>query len=168
MAEIDPRLDQRLRVVRADPGWAGELYWRSAAAGEAVASMLGVALPERANRWTEGTVDALWLAPGHVLLLSSAAPAVPAATPEAHLVETTGAWAGFAVVGDVAAALLARGTPLDLDPRLFGPGDCARTWFAQLRVVIRRRQGGFDLLCDRAIAAWLDDWFADVLTGFTP
>lgn len=72
--------------------------------------------------------------------------------------------AGFTIAGKLAAELLARGTALDLEELTEG----TRTWtlFAGRSVELRRREGGFDLVCAAEDETHLEDWFAGALTSF--
>lgn len=71
---------------------------------------------------------------------------------------------GFTIAGTLAAALLALGTALDPDTLDEGAGSQAN--FAGFDVVLRRRAGGFDLLCATADGAALEDWLAAALSTF--
>jgi sarcosine oxidase subunit gamma len=118
----------------------------------AVRQATGLGLPTRANTVeTAGSLAALWLAPDEWLLVGPGDAAT--AGREAALVGTLRvALAGLhvaitdvseartiiTVAGPRARDLLAKGTPLDLHPRVFGPGHCAQTAMASANVILRQ------------------------------
>jgi sarcosine oxidase subunit gamma len=63
--------------------------------------------------------------------------------------------------GAAARELLACGTPLDLRPVLFGPGQCTRTRCAEFTVLLDHRADGIDVYVDISLAyafwAWIED-----------
>jgi len=139
-----------------------------------VRQVTGLGLPIRANTVeTAGDLAALWLAPDEWLLVGPTDPAT--AGREAALAGTLRvALAGLHVaVTDVSEArtvitlagprardLLAKGTPLDLHPRVFGPGRCAQTAMASANVILRQ-------LDDRpAYEIHVLNSFADYLWGW--
>jgi sarcosine oxidase subunit gamma len=65
------------------------------------------------------------------------------------------------VAGASARELLACGTPLDLRPTVFGPGQCTRTRCADFTVLLDHRAAGIDVYVDVTLAtafwAWLED-----------
>jgi heterotetrameric sarcosine oxidase gamma subunit len=63
--------------------------------------------------------------------------------------------------GTATAAVLAKGTPLDLRPQRFLQGHCARTWCAGFTVVLDRVADGIDVYVDtsQSVAFW--DWLGD-------
>lgn len=118
----------------------------------AVRQATGLDLPSRANTVeTAGSLAALWLAPDEWLLVGPGDAATVGR--EAALVGTLRvALAGLhvavtdvseartiiAVAGPRARDLLTKGTPLDLHPRVFGPGRCAQTAMASANVILRQ------------------------------
>lgn len=76
--------------------------------------------------------------------------------------EMTDGLAMLEVSGAAVRELLAKGCGLDLHPRAFPPGRCARTRLAQIAVVVDCRAATrFELYVARSHAAWLHDWLAD-------
>lgn len=63
--------------------------------------------------------------------------------------------------GTANAAVLAKGTPLDLRPLRFPQGHCARTWCAGFTVVLDRLADGIDVYVDSSLAVAFWDWLGD-------
>jgi heterotetrameric sarcosine oxidase gamma subunit len=63
--------------------------------------------------------------------------------------------------GAATAAVLAKGTPLDLRPHRFLQGHCARTWCAGFTVVLDRVADGIDVYVDSSLAVAFWDWLED-------
>ena len=76
------------------------------------------------------------------------------------LVDLTDGLAVFEVSGSAVREVLAKGCGLDFDPRCFAAGQCARTRFAQIPVVIdcTQESGVFELYVPRSYAHYLKDW----------
>ena len=71
----------------------------------------------------------------------------------AALTDQTDAWAGLALAGPDAEAVLARLVPLDLAPQAFPAGAAARSLLRHLPLLIVRQPEGFELLVPRSYAA---------------
>lgn len=138
--------------LRGDPAAKGFLA--------AVRGALGFELPLAANTTASGASHvAYWLGPDE-WLLATADGAALALSLKAALAGT------FAAVTEVGAgnevlvleAAVARGAlasecPLDLDPRAFGPGQCAQTRFAHAAVLLRPLENGaIELVVRRSFA----------------
>jgi sarcosine oxidase, subunit gamma len=84
------------------------------------------------------------------------------------LVDLTAGLLVFEVSGARARNVLTKSCGLDFEPRLFSPGRCARTRFAQIPVVIDSVQGGasFELYVPRSYDAYLQDWLEDASLEF--
>jgi sarcosine oxidase, subunit gamma len=138
-----------------------------AAAGAA----LGVEVPASACRASvSGTKAALWLGPDEWLLLvpPQDADALSAALAgHAHsLVDVGHRQAAFEVHGPDAAALLAAGCPLDLDPGAFPVGMCTRTMLAKAEVILwRTGPQVFRLEVWRSFAAYVGLFLAEAGHG---
>jgi sarcosine oxidase subunit gamma len=78
-------------------------------------------------------------------------------------VDITDAFAVLEVQGDSARELLSRGCGLDLHPRMFRVGQCARTRFAQIPVVLTcvDHSHRFELYVARSYASYLRSWLVD-------
>ncbi len=145
------------------------------AALAAFEAAFGFALPAGPNT-TAGVGDAtaFWLGPDEWWIIT------PGPNPEAGPAladKLRGALAGhFNAVTDVsesrtcirlsgpeARAVLQKGCPLDLNPRVFQPGHCAQTCFAKATVLIHHASDGpaFDVYVPRSFAEYLWAWLED-------
>jgi len=125
-----------LRGDAADPALA-----------QAVAEAAGLTLPIEPNTVAEaGALAALWLGPDEWLIVgppgreAELAPRLRGALGRVHaaVTDVSEARTTIAVAGPRARDLLAKGTPLDLHPRVFGPRACAQTGLAKVNVILRR------------------------------
>ena len=55
------------------------------------------------------------------------------------LFDVSSAYVAWRVTGRAARRVINRGCPLDLDPRVFAPGDCAQSLFGHIPMLIHRR-----------------------------
>lgn len=151
-------------VVARERVVAGAAMVAARAEGTATAmEALGLSLPA-AGHWTEGAgLEAVWLGPGRWLVFG-------AAEVERVLRERLG---GLAAVSDQSDArvvvrlsgarvrdALAKGVPIDLHPRAFGPGRAAATLAAQIGILLWQRDAvpTFDLAVARSYAGSLTEW----------
>ena len=113
---------------------------------------------------------ALWLRPNAWLL--SGAPETPDAhwPPELIRAQKEGICRFFDLSharvcinlrGTATAAVLAKGTPLDLRPHRFLQDHCARTWCAGFTVLLDRVADGIDVYVDSSLALAFWDWLED-------
>ncbi len=137
-----------------------------AARGDATATAmeaLALSLPA-SGCWTEGGgMEAVWLGPGRWLVFG-------AAGLERVLRERLGGLAAVSDQSDARVVLrlsgarvrdaLAKGVPIDLHPRAFGPGRAAATLAAQIGVLVWQRDAAptFDLAVARSYAGSLAEW----------
>jgi sarcosine oxidase subunit gamma len=114
---------------------------------QAVTAALGVAPPVAPNTTTSlGPRTVLWLGPGEWRVVGppdDAAALVAALAGEvprrlAGVVDVTDAYAVIRLAGPGARDVLAQGCPLDLHPRVFGPGRCAASLLAKTDVLIHQ------------------------------
>lgn len=163
LGERPHRCQINLRGASSDPAFTS-----------AVRQATGLGLPTRPNTVeTAGEIAALWLAPDEWLLVGPAEPAT--AGREAALVGTLRvALAGrhvavtdvseartvITVAGPRARDLLAKGTPIDLHPRVFGPGQCAQTGLAAANVILRQLDDrpSYDIHVLNSFADYLWRW----------
>ena len=149
-----------------------------AAARQAVESVIGP-LPIEPNT-VHGGADAavLWLGPDEWLVVG---PPDGEAALEAQLRAAIGNIPGVAIVdvsanrrtlelhGPRARELLEFGCPIDLHPRVFGPGRCAQTLLARANVVIwfvaEEPEAVYRLLVRPSFAAYVAAWLADASEG---
>lgn len=130
--------------------------------GTALQAQLGVALPEPGRASAHGDIAALWIAPATALIVGPLArlqelrAAIPPAL--AAVVDQSGGFAVVQLAGPCAAAALAKGCRVDLDPRAFGAGCVARTIIAQVPAIVHRVDAGasfapaFDLFVPATLA----------------
>ncbi len=163
LGERPYRQQVNLRGNAIDPGFTS-----------AVRQAAGLGLPTRPNTVeTAGDLAALWLAPDEWLLVGAADPAN--AGREAPLVaKLREALAGvhsaatdvseartiITVSGPRARDLLRKGTPIDLHPRVFGPGQCAQTAMVAANVILRQTDDGpaYELYVLNSFADYLWTW----------
>ena len=81
-----------------------------------------------------------------------------------HVADVSHGRTVFAIAGPGAIGLLAHGCSLDLHPRVFAPGRCAQTLFAQVPALLHLRSAEprFDLHVDASHEAHLRHWFAQL------
>jgi sarcosine oxidase, subunit gamma len=136
-----------------------------------LASALGYALPVEANTTAgDARSRACWLGPDEwLILLDDGAQAElirrldEALAAHAHAAtDVTDARAVLRLAGACARPVLAKGCPLDLGRRVFGPGRVAQSLVARAQAVILPiDEGGYDLLVARSFAGYLWAWLLD-------
>ena len=146
--------------------------------GAEASAALGVDLPTAPNTWVPaGTGRAVWLGPDEWLLVAppggerhlerrirEAAGEEPVSVTDVSAQHTT-----LLVSGPRARDLLAHGCALDLHPRAFGPGRCARTRLGRTQAVLIARdthRAGFWVLVRASFATYLTDWLLDAATEY--
>ena len=149
--------------------------WRGASANRATLALGGCTLPDSVGKVTEGLPRILCTAPDEWLLVYTPTSVVRLRNilaPELSaqslvLVDLTDGLAVVEVSGTGVRDVMARSCGLDLDPQQFKAGECARTRFAQIPVVIDCVQdpGVFRLYTPRSYAVWLTDWLNDASIG---
>ena len=170
----------------ADPGAAGvlacerrfltKLNLRGDAAGPAfqgaVKPALGFVPPAQPNT-VDGKRDryALWLGPDEWLVVAPPGAetkllkALRAALAEARgaVTDVSEGRTVLRVAGTRARDVLAKGCPVDLHPRAFGPGRCAQTRMAKALVIVHQLDEGptFDLFVERSFSDYLWHWLED-------
>jgi methylglutamate dehydrogenase subunit D len=72
-------------------------------------------------------------------------------------------YTAFSLCGTTARDLLAKGTAVDLHPRLFRPGDVAVTAFAHMRVILRQQDTtpAYEIMVSRSNTRSLREWLAE-------
>ncbi len=151
--------------VRLDPA--------DAAALNATQQILALDLPLTPGK-TSACADrmAWWFGPDQWLIV---APAADAATLVRALnatarsaVDVSDLRAEFELAGPHAADVLRKGCGIDLHPRVFGPGDCALTSLARVRIALRQtdERTAYRVLVERSVAPYLWDWVVDAMREF--
>lgn len=168
---------QEARVTLAERPFLGYVNLRGDPADsafvQAVEAVLGLALPVQPNT-VAGSQDriALWLGPNEWLLMTppdgevELIDALRKSLTDlfAAVTDVTGGQTIISVKGPLARDLLAKGCPLDLHPRIFGPGQCAQTHIAKTAALIRPRDGEppvFEIIVRRSFADYLWRWLED-------
>jgi sarcosine oxidase subunit gamma len=145
-----------------------------AALAAALEGVLGCALPRSPNSLTAGPgpLKVLWLGPDEFLVMTPVGREAPvaqalrrAAGEDAYaaVVELGCGQTVIELAGPRAREILAKGCPLDLHPRVFGPGCCAQSRLARSLVTIAQIDAGprFELIVRRSFADYLWQWLVD-------
>jgi heterotetrameric sarcosine oxidase gamma subunit len=74
----------------------------------------------------------------------------------------------ISISGAASRELLARGTPLDLRPAAFGPGQCTRTRCAGFTVMLDHRADSIDVYVDTSLAPVFWNWIEDAKENLCP
>jgi len=118
---------------------------------------------------------ALWLGPDEWLVVgppgSEAALETELRATGATVVDVSANRTTLELRGPRARELLEFGCPIDLDPRVFGPGRCAQTLLARANVLIwfvaDDPEPIYRLLVRPSFAAYVAAWLADAADGLT-
>jgi len=152
--------------VRLDPADVATLA--------AVQKAAGLDLPQTPGQFSaHAERSALWFGPDQWLILAPAGEAgalMRALNAVAgSTVDVSDLRAEFELAGPLAADVLRKGCGIDLHPRVFGPGNCALTSLARVRVALRQtdERPGYRLLVERSVALYLWDWLVDAMKEFT-
>lgn len=101
----------------------------------------------------------LWLGPDEWLVLGGREADFPRAS---AVVDVSANRVVFEAAGEDAAAVLATGCALDLDPSVFAPGRCAQTLLARAQVILWRRElDRWWILVRPSFAPYVRAWLAD-------
>ncbi len=153
--------DLGLATVIGRKGQAADL-------AERVQSLFGVALPTGPRRVAAGKLAFIGMGPGQWLAVEQAS-----ADPQAFAAKLTKDLAGLASISDqsdaravirvsgpAARQALAKGLPVDLHPRVFGPGDSALTQIALIGAQIWQidEVPTYDIAVFRSLAGSFADW----------
>ncbi|MCG8360286.1 MAG: hypothetical protein MI920_32390 [Kiloniellales bacterium] len=137
----------------------------------AVEGALGFALPVKANTTTgKDDTTALWLGPDEWWIVTPGDGAQMAERLAEALQGQHGAVTDVSdsrtclhVAGPKARDLIAKGCPLDLHPRVFGPGQCAQSLLGKAGVTLHQvsDEPAYDLYVLRSFAEYLWLWLED-------
>jgi sarcosine oxidase subunit gamma len=134
---------------------------------------LGCVLPRRPNTFnaTSQPLKVLWLGPDEWLVITpqdretAVAQALRQAAGGAFatVVELGSGQTVIEITGARAREVIAKGCPLDLHPREFGPGRCAQSRLARTTVTIAQVDHAptFELIVRRSFADYLWQWLQD-------
>jgi sarcosine oxidase subunit gamma len=127
-------------------------------------------LPPQPLQWRDGDPAVCWLGPDQWLFTSDSKAAEDIA---AHIGRTlcdqlhaatdvSSQLMCLALKGPAARTVLAMGCGIDMHPSAFKTGQCVRTNFANiLLLIVAVEENRFDLYVDRSLAAYLSDWIAN-------
>jgi sarcosine oxidase subunit gamma len=146
---------------------------------QAAAELLGVEVPTTASTYAKnGDTTVIWLGPDEWLVTRTTLTGLEL---EARLREAVAPHGGAAVdvsgqrttlrlSGPHSRDVLAKGTPLDLDPRTFGEGTAAETTLGQAGVILLAADGSgteYRILIRSSFARYLADWLLDAAEEYT-
>ena len=137
---------------------------------EAATQILGQPMPLDSNTFTTGEHRVYWLGPDEWLIVTSGEGADGLADElaeglagfHAAINDVSGANVALRVSGVDARTVLAKGCTLDLHPRAFGPGRCARTGLAKSIVLlgVLDNASSYTIIVPRSFSDYLCRWFA--------
>ncbi|MEN8195854.1 MAG: sarcosine oxidase subunit gamma family protein [Pseudomonadota bacterium] len=145
---------------------------------DAVAEAVGTAPPVEANTTVAASKNTiLWLGPDEWLVVTpadkqgEAEAALAGALEGQHvsIVDGTDARTTIRLHGANARNVLMKGCPLDLHPRVFGPGQCAQSILAKADVLIHQLDDTptYDIYVLCSFSRYLWDWLADAAKEFS-
>ena len=169
MAAEGIRLQERAFLghinLRCDPA--------DAALASAIEGALECGVPRKPNTFQRAPsgLKVLWLGPDEWLVVTPEggeemmATALRGAVADrfAAVVELGSNQTVIEIAGSRAREVIAKGCPLDLHPRVFGPGSCAQSRLARTLVTIAQVDGTptFELIVRRSFADYLWRWLTD-------
>jgi len=164
-------------VAEKAPAWAGvtiaprrpvtmlDVRGPADAVAAHVKARYGLDIPRQPNTAIGSAARALWLGPDEWLVVSNAAAsASPARSdqPDVSITEVSHGRAALRLRGADMRDALAKGCPLDLDPRAFPPGRCAQTAIGRISVILDHvERDVFDLYCSRSYAGSFWHWLTE-------
>lgn len=157
-------------LVVTDQGVSGLLILRAkperAELLDAVARMLGVALPEVLQSATSERAVVRWMSPDawlisveHAALGDIEAALLQALGGHGAVVDVSGGYIHLELAGPSLLDVLKMSTAYDVDPEHFVPGKVVGTTFAKATVLMRALEGGnCELLVRRSLAEYVLQW----------
>ena len=143
---------------------------RNGVAVEATTQVLGQPLPLASNTFTDGDHCVYWLGPDEWLIESGAERTAGLLNELSEAIvgrhaavnDVSGGHVALSVSGVDARTVLANGCTLDLHPREFGPGHCARTGVAKAVVVLGVADDTptYTVIVGRSFSDYLCRWLA--------
>lgn len=160
--EISLLSDRGFLNLRLDP--------RHEEAVTAAVRVLGQPLPLSANTVTSGKHRVYWCGPDEWLIETDAERvadlgsdlSAELAGSHAAINDLSGGYVALVIDGEDARIVLTKGCTLDLDPRAFGPGQCARTGLGKVNVLLAVADdaAGCTVVVARSFADYLCRWLA--------
>jgi len=142
----------------------------------AVKTETGCALPEAANTAAaSGECSVLWLAPNRWLVISSRHGEgllaerfrLSLSSGSAAITDVSNGRTVLRITGDHVRDLLAKGCPVDLHPKVFGPGTCSGTNLLAITVLIHAvNDATMDVYVARGLAQSLWEWLTEGAAEF--
>lgn len=136
--------------------------------GRELPSLVGATLSGQTRVLCVGPAD--WLVVSEALAISCLREYLGPQTRQQGfaVVDLTHGLAVLRIQGRAARELLSMGCGIDVHPRSFPPGRCARTCFAQVPVIIEcvERLQQFELYVARSYLAYLQSWLIDAAAEF--
>lgn len=156
-------------LVLAERRFLAKIDIRGEADGAAVEQAIGVGLPSQPNTVASGHhLDALWLGPQEWLVVGPpdvelglyAALVEALAGASVGIVDVTEGRTVIRLSGPMARDVLSMGCPLDLHPRVFGPGRCAQSFLARSTIILHQVDEApvYDLFVERSQSDYLWHW----------
>ena len=137
---------------------------------DTVARVLGQPLPLAANTFTSGEHRVYWLGPDEWLIQTDAERASnfcselgeAFAGVHAAINDVSGGHVAIGLGGEYARTVLVKGCTLDLHPRVFRPGQCARTGLAKATILLAFAddEPAWTITVARSYADYLCRWLA--------
>jgi len=142
-----------------------------------VREALGVALPVVANTVVEGQGNVVyWLGPDEWLVVTAGGRAASVGVAmrtglsrvRSAVTEVSGGQTVVVLRGASVRDVLAKGCPLDLDPRVFRSGACAQSHLAKAPILIRTLADGaaFEIVVRRSFADYFWMWLEDAAAEY--
>lgn len=124
---------------------------QQAAASELLTSLCGMPMPAPNRSTGRDGARAVWTGAGQAFVLGMAVDASLAR--HAALTDQTDAWVVFRLQGEGVEQVLARLTPLDLNPGVFKRGHAARSLLGHMNAVfLRAASDAFEIMVFRSMA----------------
>ncbi len=150
------------------------LRGQSPAVIAALAQAFGITPPSAPRRVKGARVALSWTGPGQWLASAEAASGDLAAelthllTGAAAVTDHGDAWLTLTLTGPRVPDILAKCLPIDLDPRVFKPGDVAltRAGHIDLRCWHDQEPGVYEIACSRSYAGSLFSWLEESALEF--
>ena len=165
MTESSPRFKEKtgrsivqVRVGMSDSDWAAKV----------------LKLPAKPLHWRGRDPHSIWLGPDQWLVTSDSKSAEKlitfinrALSERLHAAtDTSAALTCFELSGHASRTILTMGCGLDLDPRSFAQGHCARTKFACVPLlIVATKKDVYDLYVDRSLSLYLQKWVASAISN---
>jgi len=144
---------------------------------DVVNKVLGLSLPSEPNTFIESNnVTCLWLGPDEWLLITAPDQQVvlqqtlltALADIHAAVTDISGTNTMLDIQGLAARDLIAKGTPLDIHPSVFGVGMCAQTSWIKTGVTLYQYSDspGFKIIIRRSFADYFGAWLVEAIQEF--